>query len=62
MKLKQNLRTCDGCGKRHQPDELNTVDTTRYGEHWTLEICDQCKGNTDSPAVVTNPSDRETNV
>lgn len=50
----KNFRKCDGCGRRYHSDELNTVDTERYGGHWTLEICDRCAGVSDAPYVNTD--------
>ena len=38
----RNFRPCESCGEMFHPDDLHTVDTDRYGEHWTIEICDSC--------------------
>ncbi len=43
----RNFRKCDGCGDRYHQDELRTVNVDFDGAHWTLELCDQCKGDPD---------------
>ena len=39
----QRLVRCDCCGAMFNPDDLNTVDVDKYGEHSTIEVCDNCK-------------------
>jgi hypothetical protein len=33
---------CYGCGKQLHPDDMNTIDVDRYGEHYTEDVCDEC--------------------
>lgn len=38
----RHFRRCDSCDSRFHPDDLNTVNVEEYGQHNTLEICDDC--------------------
>ena len=37
------------------PDDLNTVDVDKYGEHSTLDVCDDCKTDPEPVDIFTDP-------
>jgi hypothetical protein len=46
-------RPCYGCSELFHPDDMHTIDITKYGEHDTAEICDGCKeGHADTPRIA----------
>ena len=44
------FRPCYGCGEQFHPDDLNTLDVESYGEHDTIEVCDECSSDFGFPA------------
>jgi hypothetical protein len=46
------FRPCECCGEMFHPDDLNTVDVDRCGEHWTIDVCDECKDGNTVPNVI----------
>jgi len=47
----RRFRHCDGCQMKFNPDDLHTRDVDRYGEHHTLELCDECNTQ-DEPGKI----------
>lgn len=56
----RHFRPCNGCNQRFHPDDLHTRDVMRYGEHDTIEVCDECNTD-DEPARLTAAADIDVN-